>query len=330
MNNKISFLRVISVILGVLLVSILINYSLNPYGIFRKYKNYNVSTPINERYLKTSYILNNPNKYDSFIFGSSRVGTLKGENLEKIGRFYNMSFSSALPCEILEILKTFITKGIKIKNIILGIDDSDFYTIPEKQQEILYKLSYKKLKMNKYNFVKYYLLKNPINKINFTYVFKKEKTFIDILETGKWEKKYTDIKIESNIEKHREILSNIKIIPNREDRVEKTISEIKQIINICKKNKINLTIIYLPRYKSTYVANKDLIDKSRVELQKITSYWDMVKIDSFTDDEYYWYEESHYRPILGEIILKTIFKDDFDLIPKIQPKENFGKYVEKL
>ena len=139
-----------------------------------------------------------------------------------------------------------------------------------------------------------------------------------------------DIKIESNIEKHREILSSIKIVPNREDRVEKTISEIKQIINICKKNKINLTIIYLPRYKSTYVANKDLIDKSRLELQKITSYWDMVKIDSFTDDEYYWYEESHYRPILGEIILKTIFKDDFNLIPKIQPKENFGKYVEKL
>lgn len=328
MNNKKIFLRIIFIIIIILTGSMGINYILNPYGIFGKYKNYNVSTPINERYLKTGYILENPEKYDSFIFGSSRVGTLEGEKLNKVGKFYNMTFSAALPYEMLSILKKIEKKGIKIKNIILGIDDFDFYTDPSFKEEILYKISYKKLKENKLNFFKYYLLKNPLNKINYTYLFSKEKDFHDILETGKWKKEYADIEIEKNIKKHRENLSNIKINSSNGDRITETIFEIESIIKLCKKNNINLVVIYLPRYINSYNANKEIIEKSKIELQKITNYWDFVKLDGYTNDEYYWYEESHYRPILGRMILKRIFGENFR--DDIEIPNNFGEYKEKL
>lgn len=327
MNKKKMFYITLTMIMFLLLGSISINYILNPYGIFKKYKNYEVSTPINERYLKTSYILDNPQKYDSFIFGSSRVGTLEGEKLEKIGKFYNMTFSSGIPKEILKILQLFIDSKIEIKNIILGIDDFDFYTDPKTHEEILYKLSYKKLNTSKYNILKYYLFKNPLNKINYTYLFKKEKVYYDILHTGKWEKKYTDIQIENNLELHKRKLLNIKVNKANIDRIEKTITEIQQIIDICKKNNINLTVIYLPLYKSTYMANKDLIDKSKRELEKIINYWDMVKVENYTNNEYYWYEESHYRPILGKMILKRVFEENFDR--DISLPENFGVYRKK-
>ena len=324
MNKKKMFYITLAMIMFLLLGSILINYILNPYGVFKKYKNYEISTPINERYLKTSYILDNPQKYDSFIFGSSRVGTLEGENLKEIGNFYNMTFSGAMPKEILEILELFIENKIEIKNIILGIDDFDFYTEPKTHGELLYKISYKKLKDNRYNFLKYYLLKNPFNKVNYTYLFKKEKGYNDILNTGKWKKEYADIQIENDIEAHKNKLSNIKVDKSYINRVDRTIEEINRIIKICEYNNINLTVIYLRLYKNTYVANKDLIDKSKKELQKITSYWDMVVIKGFTDNEYYWYEESHYRPILGRIILKRIFEDKFS--KNINIPKNFGKY----
>lgn len=229
------FYITLTMIMFLLLGSISINYILNPYGVFKKYKNYKISTPVNERYLKTSYILDNTQKYDSFIFGSSRVGTLEGENLKEIGNFYNMTFSGAMPKEILEILELFIENKIEIKNIILGIDDFDFYTEPKTHEEILYKISYKKLKDNRYNFFKYYLLKNPFNKINYTYLFKKEKTYCDILGTGKWKKEYADIQIENNLELHKRKLLNIKVNKANIDRIEKTITEIQQIIDICKK-----------------------------------------------------------------------------------------------
>lgn len=327
MNKKKMFCTTLTMIIFLLLGSISINYILNPYGVFKKYRNYEISTPVNERYLKTSYMLDNPQKYDSFIFGSSRVGTLEGENLKKIGNFYNMTFSGAMPKEILEILQLFIENKMEIKNIILGIDDFDFYTDPKTHEEILYKISYKKLKENKYNFLKYYLLKNPFNKINYTYLFEREKVYCDILDTGKWKKEYADIQIENDIDTHKNKLSNIKISRSSINRIDKTIEEINQIIKICKDNNINLTVIYLPLYKNTYIANKDLIDESRRELQKITSYWDMVDIRDFTDNEYYWYEESHYRPNLGRRMLKQIFKENFER--NIYILKNFGCYKIK-
>lgn len=75
------------------------------------------------------------------------------------------------------------------------------------------------------------------------------------------------------------------------------------------------------------MANKDLIDKSKRELEKIINYWDMVKIENYTNNEYYWYEESHYRPILGKMILKRVFEENFDR--DISLPENFGVYRKK-
>ena len=327
-ENKRFFLVTILCIMFFLSIPVSINYFLNPYGVFFKYKNFNVSTPINERYIKTSYILNNPKKYDSFIFGSSRVGVLEGEKLSKIGKFYNMTFAGALPIEILDILKTFEEKNIKIKNIILGIDDFDFLTEPKLNEKILYKISYEKLQKNKGLFFKYYLLKNPFNEVNKLYVSNKEKTYYDILNTGKWEKSYADVKIENDIESHKKNLSKIEIYPSNTIRIKETILEIESIIKLCERNNIKLMVVYLPRYVNSYIANRKVIEESKIELQKKTGYWDFVQLDKYTNNEYYWYEESHYRPVLGRMILKRIFNENFE--ENIKVPNNFGKYKQKL
>lgn len=306
------FISTMGVIILILLISMGINYYLNPYGVFfRKYQNYYVTTPINERYIKTRYILEHPKKYNSFIFGSSRVGTLEGENLKKIGSFYNMTFPGAVPKQILEILEIFINNKIEIKNIILGIDDFDFYFNPEDSDYFPYKISYLTLENNKINFFKYYLLKNPLNKVNEEYIFGKVKTKFDILETGKWISLDKEKLIENNLENHKIELKTRKIPSTLNNRIPKTINEIEEIIKLCKRNKINIDIIYLPLYEKTYLANSKLIEESKKELLKITKFWDFAILDKYTTDEYYWYEESHYRPILGRKILKKIYKENF-------------------
>ena len=321
------FVNTVGLIILILIISMGINYYLDPYGVFfKEYRNYITSSPINERYIKTKYILDNPKKYNSFIFGSSRVGTLEGENLKDIGNFYNMTFSGAVPKQILEILKIFIDNKIEIKNIILGIDDFDFYSEPEISDYYPYKISYKVLN-NKINFLKYYLLKNPINRVNIEYIFGKAKVEFDILDTGKWSSVYKENLVENNLENHRKELKNKKVMSASSNRILQTIEDINEILSICRENNINIEVIYLPLYEKTYCANESLIEKSKEELLKITNFWDFAVLDKYTTDEYYWYEESHYRPILGRKIFKRIYNKKFTRNEEID--KNFGKYQRK-
>lgn len=326
--SKKFFISTIGTIIFLLILSMGINYYLNPYGVFfKEYKNYLTSSPINERYIKTKYILDNLQKYNSFIFGSSRVGTLEGENLKEIGKFYNMTFSGAVPKQVSETLKIFIENKIEIKNIILGIDDFDFYKNPEDSELIPYKISYLNLNNNYIKFLKYYLLKNPLNIVNKEYIFGKIKTKRDIIGSGKWISEDKDKIIEDDFDVHKSKLAKIKINSSSNNRIFKTIQEIKEIVDLCKENNINLTVIYLPLYEKTYLANRELIEESKKEVLKVTSFWDFAMLDKYTTDEYYWYEESHYRPILGRKIFKRIYKDKFT--GDSEYDKNIGIYKEK-
>lgn len=325
------FLKTISIIIFALFSIVALNYYLDSYGVLRE-KYSNRKTPINEKYLKIKYILGSKERYDSFIFGSSRVGTLKGESL-KNGKFYNMTFSAALPKEIFDILKLFKKENIEIKNIILGIDDFHLYTTPESQEGVLYKLSYEELTKKPIKIYENYLITNPINKVNYEHFFGNKIADYDILSTGKWSLPFKEIEIEENPQEH--ISNGIFKIPhsnlNNISRIDKTIFEIKEIVNFCRENNINLTVIFLPLHKTTFKNNNlDNLNIFKDRLLELTSYWDFAELNKFTENNYYWYETSHYRPILGELILKKVFKDDFEIIPKLEDEENvFGTYKPK-
>lgn len=325
------FIKSITMVFGILILIFSINYITDPYAVFHgRYENR--KTPANEYYLKTKYIIENPDKYNSYILGSSRVGTLKGESLN-FGKFYNLTFSGALPVEILKTLNIFKENGVKIDNLILGIDDFDLYTTPESQENILYKLSYEKLTKTPLSLYENYVIMNPFNKITYEYFFSKKLSNVDILNTGKWSKSWKDIEIEKDPNKHREDKifetphSSLSAMP----RLEKTIHEIKGIVDFCQKQNIKLTVIFLPIHKTTYENNNaENLAKFKHELGKITDYWDFAELNKFTEDNYYWYEASHYRPLLGELIFKKIFKENFTIEPKIRDEENiFGKIREK-
>lgn len=84
---KKKFYKNILKIFVLILIGIFFNFYIDSYGIFKKNLNYQILEP-NKNYLKTKYIIENINKYDSFIFGSSRVGNIpteiiKGNNKRK-------------------------------------------------------------------------------------------------------------------------------------------------------------------------------------------------------------------------------------------------------
>ena len=58
------------------LIVVIYNVIVDPFGVIRGDMENQINAP-NERFLKMKYIINNSNKYDSYLFGSSRVGKIK-------------------------------------------------------------------------------------------------------------------------------------------------------------------------------------------------------------------------------------------------------------
>lgn len=324
-NARFFYINILSII--VLMISvILLNYKLDPYGIWKVSFENQILEP-NKNYVKTKYIINNPHKYDSFIFGSSRVGHIE-TNLLESGRFYNMTYSEGLPQEWLENIKTLLKNGVLIKNIVLGIDDFSFTINPENHKTQLMRVPYEELDSKR--IFEMYLLRNPSDAYNLesikgliknNYEYAK---YDDILESGATFGNDNEILI--NPQKHVEDPKFNEPSDRYElNRIDDTINEINDIIEVCKENNISIHIFFNPINKITYEKNKDITEQAKKKLQKITDYWDFSGDNDINNNNFYWYETSHYRNIVGKMIMEKMFNIDLG----IKVPYNFGVYKNK-
>ncbi len=311
-KQKNLFYFILIAIIVILSTQISINYFLDPYGIFnKKYINYKYHPNLN--YVKTSYILNNKNKYDSFLLGSSRVGTISAEKI-KNGKYYNMSISSALLAEELDILKILLKNKIEIKNVLLGLDELSFSHFPESHYYDYLRMPYTKLR-NKKELIKTYLF---IPLYEYRKLIPNSEVKFDINNTGKflWGNK--------NLKNNKEEIPKIEYV-----RQEKTLEEIKEFIELCEKNKINLIIFFTPQFRIENSKYKDLdrkFEKIKREVKNICKYpvYDFTDLRNISRKKEYWHDISHTKPIVGEMILKKIYQDKIDI--NIEVSEYFGEF----
>lgn len=125
-----------------------------------------------------------------------------------------------------------------------------------------------------------------------------------------------DKEIEKNKETHikKEIFTITSYGKKRFINVNENINIIKKIEDICIKNNIKLIVMFNPIHTTAYIGNNE--EEYRKIKQKLTDklecdVYDFSKNNSFAKNNYYWYETSHFRIRVGEIILKVIFKDTF-------------------
>ncbi|MEG1847321.1 MAG: hypothetical protein RRX92_03055 [Lachnospiraceae bacterium] len=315
----------LSLFFGFFLCVCVFNYSLDAYGVWRSSYESQVLEP-NKNYVKTKHVIEHPGLYDSFFFGSSKVGHIE-TNLLTDGHYYNMCYSEGIPADWLVTIQTLIEHDVLIKNIALGIDEFSFTLDPKEHQKNLLRIYYKDLTLEEK--CKFYLLRNPFDLYNRTTIqaiLQKQPPFLasdDLLGTGV--AKGNDEILELNMAEH--LLSERLKIPTDFyllDRTDATLEEIKQIMTLCKENDIALTIFFNPIHKLTYELHKESTEMAKDRLGKITGYWDFSGLNSITTDDYYWYETSHYRHNVGKMILERIYGiDTGETLPT-----DFGVYRE--
>src|SRR5690242_10358530 len=79
------------------------NLIIDPYGIFRSDYSRQRIEP-NGHFIKMRYVLNHPEKFDSFIFGNSRANNIDNTHIPG-GQWYNMYYSLGFPKEHLADLQ---------------------------------------------------------------------------------------------------------------------------------------------------------------------------------------------------------------------------------
>ena len=106
------FLRKIApFVLFILILELAIHMAVDPYNVFHWQEIRDNGVEPNSNYIKMQYVLHNPDKFDSFLFGSSRTGFVNVEHIPE-GKWYNMSYSEGLPAEHLENLRELIANDI--------------------------------------------------------------------------------------------------------------------------------------------------------------------------------------------------------------------------
>ena len=316
------FLPIVTVII------ILINYIVDPYGVLKGDMSAQNIEP-NQHYLKVDFIINNPTKFDSFLFGSSRVGKIDTKNIKGGNKWYNMSYSEGVPFEHLNDIKIFIKNKVEIKNIKIGLDNISYLVDPEIHKNDIMRKPYETF----YNPYYSYLFLQPKYEIIKAALFpKKSKDSFSVKYDIYYSGVPTLINIDNYINAHQEEhnLDNKFKEPSWKmmkynNRIDAVINEISEIINICNEENIELEFFINPMHVITYLK----LDKKSYfdflsKLSQITEFYDFSGINKITTNNFNYYETSHYRPFIGEKIADIIFDKKKMEVPY------FGQKVNKI
>lgn len=295
------------------------NYYVDPYGYFRTDFTKQKIEP-NQQVVKMKYILANPAKYDCFIFGSSRCGNLNPKKIP--GRkSYNMTYSQGLPAEWRSNIEIMLKHGVAIKTLIICLDDFSFRIDPAEHESQWMRLPYREDMGSVYA---RYLLRIPQMEVLKPY-FKDEPpaNFFDIYDSGRPLHPQVDRAIELDPEKHINDPRFTWPMKHEGERIEATIAEIKRIKELAEQSQIELIVLMNPVHITSYKANNlEEFNRFKGELAKITPFWDFSPPSSVTTNNYYFYETSHYRPMVGDWMIQLMYQIHNKYLPG-----DFGEYV---
>lgn len=303
-----------SIVLVVLLIIMGYNYMTDKSGLF----NQDFSRPRpepNQHFVKLRYILDNKNKYNAYCFGSSRVGNIDLTMIKNGKKYYNMTYSQGLPQEWAEDIKLMLRNHVSISQIILGIDDFSFRVDPREHEKQYLRIPYRESNWKTYLT---FLLKRPSKPM----IADETDSIFDIYNSGRPLHAQVDEKIESDVDTHMRSPRFNEVSYYKKTYIPETMLAIKEIKEMAVSNGIDLIVFINPIHQATYLANDiNEFNSFKRELAGVTNYYDFSGLNQITTNNYNYYETSHYRPLVGDLIIRRIFETPSN------SESPFGVYV---
>ena len=322
----------LSVILFIVGLGVLFSAVFDPYGVFhpKNCRDYN-NLSVNQRYVKINYILDNPNKYDTLLFGSSRVGGIDVNNLnnEEYGNCYNMTYSGGTPVDHLEDLYYLIENDAAPDRVLLGFDDGSIVSINQNTHTNLLRRPYP----YDGDYIRHYIdylnptvgFKALINggfdnlSIMFSGMFngrKKEYLYIDGQNSIE---PYRSVENWLNVseEEHIAMMSKIPKYPPvlSEEKCSKTRDTLFEIADLCAENDIEIIFIAIPNHVSYFCGYSEEFVAFLCDLSQEIEFINFIGVNSVTTNPFNYYECEHFCPSAGDYVVSVLNGESLDQGP---------------
>jgi hypothetical protein len=293
---------------------------------------------INQHIFNPERIFRNPEKFNSFLFGSSRVGQIDVAKISS-GKFYNMYYSLGLTSQHLAILKAFINRGVKIKTVVIGLDEISFNGDAKAREKNLVRIMHPDAGgPNRLEIFGMYFFRKP-----------------DLKELSLWKGRVLGSKIKGRfdidgqgfnlgwrwkdemIDKAGKPIFNFttsKYEPMKYDQneLDKAFAIIEELLALAREHHFSLIFFINPFYEELYLDHAQSLLTVKERLAKITDYYDFSGFNSVTTNAMNYYEKSHYRYRVGDLIIERIFGDGNMPLPDdfgvLVTQKNVGQHIE--
>ena len=249
----------------------------------------------NKNYIKTKYLINNPDKFDTYILGSSRVGAIHVEKMNNC-KAYNMTYSQANFEEELETLEVLINKNVNISSVYIGVDNASFCDSTSNDTHSMSPMhcSYKQ-SLNPLRFFWVYM--NPSTCIKSLFVHDNVNEGFNTFYQYGWDIDYSR---STNYD-----WSSITPIHSENYDLDWSLVCIRRVKELCDQNNIRLIVFTNPMYEDTYKLAVDYNEyyEFLYQLALITEYYNYSGINDITTNEDNYIDWSHYRAEIGDIII---------------------------
>lgn len=285
------------------LIVIPFNVYVDPYNIFHADCIRDNGVEPNKNYIKTKFVLEHKEEYDSYLFGSSRAGFIDVSKLPD-GNWYNFSYSEGLPAEQYETLLTLISHGEIPKQVYLGVDNISYLVDPAYHEEQLYRKAfpYEGSIGDKIRFFSSYL--DSITTLESLSVIETYEGDTEALRQRMYSTGCENLNLDITFD---ETYTEPYWADYYEPRTEEAIEEIRKLKELCDAYDIELTVFTNPLYITTY---EKAVDKGYLDfleqLGHVTPFYNFSSYNEISMDSEYYYETSHYTSEAGDIMMDII------------------------
>ena len=330
--KKFSFYQLTSFVLVTILL-IFLNYKYDTYGVFSdKLIPYPIFDMFNLRINKFNYLEKNNNLYDSYLIGGSRAIVFKEKELNKFtnNQFFNYASIRSDMFDNLVTIK-YLLKRQKVKMIILQLGVDDLYIYGENNENLLNRSHYKLVGENKYVYYFKYifsfdLVKTISNYTSLAYFNKNKTKFVE----GEF---YTYTVFEQQIKENptkyfNDQFSNTtytRLQDYKKNKIKENIEALREIKKLTDENNTELIVLTAPlNHLLYYKIKKEDLNLYIDQIKEVTSFWNFTTINSITLDNSNYYDHSHFRYKIANMILAKIFN-----YKSVEVPEDFGIYIKK-
>ncbi|MGD0231713.1 MAG: hypothetical protein ABSC19_15395 [Syntrophorhabdales bacterium] len=302
----------------------LLNYIVDPYGVFRYGAwRHDVSHQFiipSMSFVKTRYVALNPKKYDCLILGSSRVGGIDGRQV-KDATCYNMFYPDGLPRNHLDNLRYLVARGVRPRMVLIGLDEFSYQKDPAEHFTDYMRYPYppavhRSLCLFYLKYLIRYSSRNMKEALQ-GFMGKRQPFPYDHYGTGLlMPSPEAERMIEADPAKHAKDPRFKQVAIVQRDRMGPALDEIRETVNLLQARRIRLIVFMNPIYKAAYLATDlEKLLLFEEELSRITSFYDFAGLNSVTTNNYYYYDNTHYRMNVGRLMLARMFNDGSVRVP---------------